>query len=60
EVNPKSSIFKTLQEAYASDQAKAKEISEVLYDQALLIEGFAIKDPIEYSRRICALISSQD
>ena len=60
EVNPKSPIFKTLQEAYASDQAKAKEISEVLYDQALLIEGFAIKDPIEYSRRICALISSQD
>lgn len=60
EINPKSDIFRTLQMLYKTDEAKAKEISEVLYDQALLIEGFAIKDPIEYSRRICSLISSQE
>ncbi len=60
EINPKSAIFKVLQSAFENDKDKAKEISEVLYDQAQLIEGFAIKDPIEYSRRVCALISGQE
>lgn len=60
EINPKSAIFKVLQSAFENDKEKAKEISEVLYDQAQLIEGFAIKDPIEYSRRVCALISGQE
>lgn len=60
EINPKSAIFKVLQSAFENDKKKAKEISEVLYDQAQLIEGFAIKDPIEYSRRVCALISGQE
>lgn len=60
EINPKSAIIKVLQSAFENDKEKAKEISEVLYDQAQLIEGFAIKDPIEYSRRVCALISGQE
>ncbi len=60
EINPKSAIFKVLQSAFENDKEKAKEISEVLYDQAQLIEGFAIKDPIESSRRVCALISGQE
>ena len=36
--------------------AKVKEVAEVLYDQACLIEGFAIKDPIAYSKKICELL----
>ena len=35
---------------------KVKEVAEVLYDQACLIEGFAIKDPIAYSKKICELL----
>ena len=57
EVNPDNAIFKLLQNTYKEDADKAKEITEVLYNQALLIEGFAISDPIEYSRKICELIS---
>ena len=57
EVNPENEIFKKLQATYKEDAEKAKEITEILYDQALLIEGFTIKDPIEYSRKVCALLA---
>ena len=56
EINPNHPIFKTLQSLYATDNDKVKEMTEVLYDQALLIEGFAIEDPIAYSRKICELL----
>jgi molecular chaperone HtpG len=58
EINPNNKIFNTLSEAYAADKKdKVKEITEVLYDQALLIEGFKIKDPIEYSKKVIALLT---
>ena len=56
EINPNHPIFETLKELYASDKEKVKEVSDVLYDQALLIEGFDIEDPIAYSRKICELL----
>lgn len=57
EINPNNAIFAKLQNSYESDPEKAKEITKVLYDQALLIEGFPIQDPIEYSRLVCTLLS---
>lgn len=60
EINPNHPIFNTLQEAYATDKEKVKEIADVLYNQALLIEGFAIEDPIAYSRKICELLVKQN
>lgn len=56
EINPNHPIFKTLKDLYATDKEKVKEVADVLYDQACLIEGFAIKDPIAYSRKICELL----
>ncbi len=56
EINPNHPIFETLKDLYASDKEKVKEVSDVLYDQALLIEGFDIEDPIAYSRKICELL----
>ena len=56
EINPNHPIFETLKTLYASDKDKVKEVAEVLYDQACLIEGFAIKDPIAYSKKICELL----
>jgi len=56
EINPNHPIFETLKTLYASDKDKVKEVTEVLYDQACLIEGFAIKDPIAYSKKICELL----
>ena len=56
EINPNHPIFETLKSLYATDKDKVKEVVEVLYDQACLIEGFAIKDPIAYSKKICELL----
>ncbi len=56
EINPNHPIFETLKTLYTSDKDKVKEVAEVLYDQACLIEGFAIKDPIAYSKKICELL----
>ncbi len=56
EINPNHPIFEKIKGLYQEDKDKVKEVTEVLYDQALLIEGFAIKDPIAYSRKICELL----
>lgn len=56
ELNPNHPIFQTLKTIFTSDKEKVKEVAEVLYDQALLIEGFPIEDPIAYSRKICELL----
>ena len=56
EINPNHPIFEKLKALYTEDKDKAKEVTDVLYDQALLIEGFPIKDPIAYSRKICELL----
>lgn len=60
EINPDNPIFNTLQTLFETNKERLKEMSKVLYDQALLIEGFKIDDPIEYSRLICELLSSQN
>jgi len=33
-----------------------KEYTDLLYDQALLIEGMAIEDPVAFSNLICKLM----
>lgn len=55
EINPDHELFKAL----ASEYGKTKKIDEyakLLYDQALLIAGLNIKDPVEYSKRIADLM----
>ena len=53
EINPNHPIFEALQSVYAKDKEAVKEYAELLYDQALLIEGFTIDNPAEFSRKIC-------
>ena len=60
EINPNHPIFETLKNLYETDKDKVKEVTEVLYDQALLIEGFELQDPIAYSRKICDLLVNQN
>ena len=35
---------------------KIKDYAKLLYDQALLIEGFEVEDPIAFSNKICELM----
>lgn len=57
EINPDNRIWALLRADYPSNKEEVKKIAEVLYDQACLIAGFAIKDPIEYSRKVAALLA---
>ncbi len=56
EINPNHEIFKTLQKVFEKDKDSINEYASVLYDQALLIEGLQIKDPVAYANKICDLM----
>ncbi len=56
EVNANHPIFEKLCKLYAEDQDKLKEYAQLLYDQALLIEGVSVDDPVAFSNRICNLM----
>lgn len=56
EINPDHEIFKTLQKAYDKNPDIVKNYADVLYNQALLIEGLPIEDPIEYANKVCELM----
>ncbi len=56
EINPSHAIFNALSKAYESDPESMGDYASLLYDQALLMEGFEIKDPIAFSNKICQLM----
>ena len=56
EINPEHPIFNALKDLYAKDQEAVKDYASLLYDQALLMEGFEIEDPIAFSNKICDLM----
>ena len=59
EVNPNHKIFKTLKAAHdAKDADKVALYSKVLFDQALLIAGLQIEDPVEYAQNVCKLMEA--
>lgn len=57
EINPNHKIFAAMQKLYGDDKEKFKDYASILYDQALLIEGMQIEDPVEFSNKICALMA---
>lgn len=56
EINPSHPIFEALDQLYAKDQEAVKQYADLLYQQALLIEGFPIEDPMAFSDAICDLM----
>ena len=57
EINAQHSILETLQEKYAADKDSIAEYAKLLYDQALLIEGLPIDDPVAFSNAVCKLMT---
>ncbi len=57
ELNPNHKIFASLQKLFESDKEKFKDYASILYDQALLIEGMKIEDPVEFSNKVCSLMA---
>ncbi len=59
EVNPNHQIFETLKAAHdAGNSEKVALYSKVLFDQALLIAGLQIEDPVEYAQNVCKLMEA--
>jgi len=56
EININHDVFKALQEAYETDKDKFKLYTNVLYNQALLIEGLPVEDPVEFTNNICKIM----
>lgn len=56
EINPNHEIFTTMQNVYESNPELINEYADLLYTQALLIEGFKVEDPIQYANEICNLM----
>lgn len=57
EINTDHEVFKALKAAFENDKEKLKVYTNVLYNQALLIEGLAVDDPVEFTNNICKLMS---
>ncbi|MCI7766632.1 MAG: molecular chaperone HtpG [Oscillospiraceae bacterium] len=57
ELNPKHKIFAAMQKLFETDKDKFKDYASILYDQALLIEGMQIEDPVEFSNKVCSLMA---
>ncbi|GIM29127.1 chaperone protein HtpG [Clostridium polyendosporum] len=56
EVNINHDVFRSLKEAYTKDKDKLDLYTNLLYSQALLIEGLSINDPVEFTSNICKLM----
>lgn len=58
ELNPEHSVFDALNKIKSEDAdcKKLEVYAKLLYDQALLISGIQIDDPVEFSKSICQLI----
>ena len=57
ELNPNHTVFAALKAAHAAgDTDKVAKYAELLYDQALLIAGLPIEDPVAYAQLVCGLM----
>ena len=58
EINANHEVFTSLKDAYENDKEKLGLFTNILYNQALLIEGLPIQDPVEFTNDICKVMIS--
>ncbi len=56
EININHDVFKSLKNAFENDKEKLNLYTNLLYNQALLIEGLPIQDPVEFTNDICKMM----
>lgn len=56
EINADHDVFRSLKAAFEQDKEKAALYTNLLYNQALLIEGLPVADPIEFTNDICKVM----
>ena len=55
---PIMKYLQSLKQAYEGDKDKLSLFTNLLYNQALLIEGLPIQDPVEFTNDICKVMIS--
>jgi molecular chaperone HtpG len=56
EINVNHDVFASLKDAFENDKGKLDLYTNLLYNQALLIEGLSISDPVEFTNDICKIM----
>ncbi|WP_138494601.1 molecular chaperone HtpG [Paenibacillus pinistramenti] len=56
EINVNHPVFSSLKASLGSDKEKLGLYTNLLYNQALLIEGLPIQDPVEFTNDICKVM----
>ena len=57
ELNASHPVFETLKKLQADGETeKLGKYANILYNQALLIEGMPIEDPVAYAQAVCELL----
>lgn len=57
EINPEHSVYKSLKMSYNSEVDKFRLYTEVLYGQALLMEGLPLEDPVDFADKVSQLMN---
>ncbi len=57
EINANHPILETLKKKYADDRDSVAEYASLLYNQALMIEGLPVEDPVAFSNSVCRLMT---
>ncbi|MCZ0701967.1 molecular chaperone HtpG [Natronobacillus azotifigens] len=52
EINVNHEIFQTMKQAHETDKDKVATYTNILYNQALLIEGLTVEDPISFTNDV--------
>ncbi|OAB26544.1 molecular chaperone HtpG [Paenibacillus macquariensis subsp. defensor] len=56
EINVNHEVYQSLRDAYANDKDKLSLYTNLLYNQALLIEGLQVVDPVQFTNDICKIM----
>ncbi len=57
EINAKHPIFDTLCRLFEEDREKFETYAQILYNNALIIEGMPMDDPVAFSNAVCNLLA---
>jgi len=60
EINSAHPIFAKLQRLYDSDKDSLKTYADIMYNQALLIEGMPVENPSAFVAQMCGLMASDN
>lgn len=56
EINTHHDVFQSLKAAAENDKEKLALYTNLLYNQALLIEGLSVSDPVQFTNDICKIM----